>query len=52
MLSCAMIGAAVALCTVLAAPIATIAPLSLLAAVLLIALRIPEADSLQRRWRR
>ena len=51
LLSSTMIGATVALCTVLRSPTASIVPFTLFVAVVLIALRIPEADSLQNRWR-
>ena len=51
LLSSAMIGATVALCTVLGSPVASVVPLTLFVAVLLIALRVPETESLQDHWR-
>ena len=51
LLASAMIGAVFALCTVLASPVSSIVPLALLVAVVLIALRVPESDSLHNRWR-
>jgi len=51
LLSSAMTGGTVALWMVLGSPVASVVPLALFVAVVLIALRFPETDSLQNRWR-